>query len=188
MLETDAMITERKLLTADDVWEMGEDAHVELVRGELREGPINTVQHGCIAGGFAGHLGMHVRRSELGEILIGGTGVVVVQSPTTLLVPDLMFVKSERFTAGCIPDGFLEIPPDLVLEIRSDRLRFCDFIERMGWYLKFGVPLVWLADPARKAITAMTPDGSVRVYHSGDMLDGGDVLPGFSVPVDRLFP
>jgi hypothetical protein len=39
-----------------------------------------------------------------------------------------------------------------------------------------------------RMIAALTPDGNIRVFHSGDILDGGDVLPGFAVPVDDFFP
>jgi Uma2 family endonuclease len=182
------MVAERKLLTADDVWQMGEDAHVELVRGELREMPAGGLRHGGIGGEFAVELGMYGRETNSGRVFTSETGVIVSQSPTTLLVPDLIYIKSEHLPDPAALLRFAEIPPDVVLEILSPSQRFADLVEKAALYLKFGVPLVWLVDPDRKAITAMTPDGSVRVYHPGDTLDGGDVLPGFSVPVDRLFP
>jgi Uma2 family endonuclease len=182
------MIAERKLLTADDVWQMGEDAHVEVVRGEVREMPAAGGRHGGIGGEFAGELWLYGRETGSGRVFTSETGIVVSKSPTTLLVPDLLFVKFERLPDPAAMIRFFEIPPDVVLEILSPSQRFADLIEKAAMYLKFGVPLVWLVDPDRKAITALTGDGVVRVYHSGDTLDGGDVLPGFSVPVDRLFP
>jgi Uma2 family endonuclease len=182
------MIAERKLLTADDVWEMGEDAHVELLRGELREMPAGGGRHGGIGGEFAGELWLYGRETGLGRVFTSETGIIVSKSPTTLLVPDLFFIKFEHLPDAKLPVRFFEVPPDVVLEILSPSQRFADLLEKAAMYLKFGVPLVWLVDADRKAITALTGDGVVRVYHLGDILDGGDVLPGFSVPVDRLFP
>lgn len=187
-METNTMVAERKLLTADDVWGLGEDAHVELVRGELREVPAAGGLHGGIGGEFAVELGLYGRETKSGRVFIAETGIIVSKSPATLLVPDLFFVKFEHLPDAKLPTRFFEIPPDLVLEILSPSQRFADLVEKAALYLRFGVPLVWLVDPDRKAITAMTADGLVRVYHVGDILDGGEVLSGFSVPVDRLFP
>jgi hypothetical protein len=50
-----------------------------------------------------------------------------------------------------------------------------------------GVPLVLVADPDRETIAVHTPDGKERTLRIGDVLDGGDALPGFRVPVERFF-
>jgi len=171
------MIADPKLLTAEDVWQINDDAPVELIRGELRETPAGGLRHGGIGSDVAVELGMYGRETKSRRVFTSETGGIISQSPTTLLVPDPKALLR-----------FAEIAPDVVLEILSPSQRFADLIEKTGLYLKIGVPLFWLADPERRAITALTPDGSVRVYQSGKTLDGGDVLPGFSVPVDRLFP
>jgi Uma2 family endonuclease len=57
----------------------------------------------------------------------------------------------------------------------------------LRFYLLHGVRLVWVVDPIAQTITVYAPGaGDERVLQSGDTLDGGDVLPGFSVQVDEV--
>jgi Uma2 family endonuclease len=180
------MVAERKLVTADDVWQMGEDAHVEVIRGELREVAAAGGRHGEVGGQFGGHLWIYGEHGRKGRVYTSETGLVIEQTPTLLLVPDLVYFKVEHLPGGKAPIWFFEIPPDAVLEVLSPSQRFSELVEKAVAYLKFGVPLVWAANPDEKTITAFF-QSHVRVFRSGDVLDGGDVLPGFSVPVDDLF-
>jgi Uma2 family endonuclease len=181
------MVAERKLVTADDVWNMGEDAHVEVVRGELREVAAAGGRHGRVGGRFAGFLSTYGRETGSGDVYTSETGFIIERTPTILLVPDLVFIKHEHLPDGDAPVGYFTTPPDVVLEVRSPSQRLGELIEKIGLYLKFGVPLVWGADFETRTIMAFYQD-HVRVFHSGGVLDGGDVLPGFSAPVDALFP
>jgi Uma2 family endonuclease len=54
-------------------------------------------------------------------------------------------------------------------------------------YLQAGVCLVWLVDPDARTITVFRPDAAMNMLSAGDTLDGGDVLPGFAVPVVDFF-
>jgi Uma2 family endonuclease len=54
-------------------------------------------------------------------------------------------------------------------------------------YLTYGVRPVLVVHPRTQSVTAYRPDGSARVFRSGEAIDGGDVVPGFSLPVDELF-
>jgi Uma2 family endonuclease len=54
-------------------------------------------------------------------------------------------------------------------------------------YQEAGVLLIWLVDPEQMTITVIASGRSTKVLQSGDTLDGGDVLPGFSVPVAEIF-
>jgi Uma2 family endonuclease len=180
------MVAERKLVTADDVWQMGEDAHVEVVRGELREKAAAGGRHGEVGGQLGGFLAVYGHLGRTGRVYTSGTSLIVAKSPTTLLVPDLVYIKVEHLPGGAAPIGYLEFPPDAALEVLSPSQRFVELVEKVALYLQVGVPLVWAANPADKTIAAFFAD-HVRVYRSGELLDGGDVLPGFSVPIDALF-
>jgi Uma2 family endonuclease len=177
-----------ELLTADDVWLMGEDARVELIRGVLRERPAAGGRHGRVGGRFTGFLGRYGEEHDAGRVLSSGTGFVLANSPTTLLVPDVAFVGTRDLPTATDPDWFLETPPRVTIEIHSPSRRFGELVERMGLYLTFGVPLVWLASIFDESVVSFSSGGIIRIYRSGDVLDGGDVLPGFSVPVDEFFP
>jgi Uma2 family endonuclease len=67
----------------------------------------------------------------------------------------------------------------------SDRM--VDALSKVAMYLQAGVRLVWLIDPDSTTITVFRPDAAPRTMGSGDTLDGGDVLPGFGVPVAEIF-
>jgi Uma2 family endonuclease len=98
-------------------------------------------------------------------------------------VPDLMVVVRERLTED---DTFLG-PPDLAVEILSPGQSAGDFADKIVFYVMLGVRMTWVLDPERLSIAVYVP-GREPVYLTlEDTLDGGDVLPGFSVPVERIF-
>ena len=80
--------------------------------------------------------------------------LIIAKSPTTLLVPDLVYIKVEHLPGGVAPIGYLEFPPDAALEVLSPSQRFVELVEKVALYLQFGVPLVWAANPADKTIAA----------------------------------
>ena len=47
--------------------------------------------------------------------------------------------------------------------------------------------MVWLIYPEQRMVEVYTPDGDVEILFEGDMIDGGEVLPGFSMPVTEVF-
>jgi Uma2 family endonuclease len=98
-------------------------------------------------------------------------------------VPDLVVVSDRRLP---IP-RHLHAPPDLAVEILSPDQDERQFRERIRFYLLHGVRLVWVIDPATSTITVEAPGEDARILRPGDTLDGGDVLPGFVVPVSDIF-
>jgi Uma2 family endonuclease len=78
--------------------------------------------------------------------------------------------------------------PDLAVEILSPDDRMTRVQRKVRFYLANGVRLLWLIDPDNRIVTVMsTPDQSL-VLTEDDELDGGDVLPGFRVPVRDILP
>ena len=62
-----------------------------------------------------------------------------------------------------------------------------DLEGKADFYLNCGVEMVWLVEPRRRAITVRWPDGAPATYIEGDIVPGGDVLPGFELPVREIF-
>lgn len=86
-------------------------------------------------------------------------------------------------------DPFLTTPPDLVVEVLSPSNTAAEMAIKLGEYAKARVKLVWYVDPDRKEVDVY-PKARARAKVTlgvGDTLDGGAVLPGFSVPVAKLF-
>jgi Uma2 family endonuclease len=176
-----------KLFTADDLAAMGDDSHYELIRGELREKVATKLRHGKVAGRFHTHLGVYSLTVLPGEVIHGETGYHLEDNPDSVVMPDVSFIRRDRMPADDALDSFARVAPDVAVEVRSPSNTQREIEVKIVIYLAAGVRLVLVADPETKEIEAHLPDGSVRVYGVGEDLDGGDVLPGFRVPVAAFF-
>jgi Uma2 family endonuclease len=104
-----------------------------------------------------------------------------------VLCPDTSFVRAERLPEGDYPEGFLEHPPDIAVEVVSPSDRMADVNAKVDEYIRSGTALVWVVEPRRRTVTVYRPDLSVQLLVEDDVLDGGDVLPGFNLPVSSIF-
>lgn len=96
-------------------------------------------------------------------------------------------MRAERLRAG-IPDGYLPFAPDLAVEVMSPGDRRSDVMREVNDYLDAGTALVLLFSPRSRSVRVFTPrDRSGRALRVGDTLDGGDVAPGFQIPIAELF-
>ena len=77
--------------------------------------------------------------------------------------------------------------PDLVVEILSKGNTPKEMKRKLGEYFKAGVRLVWYVDPSKRTVTVYTAVDRSTVLHEDDTLDGGDVLPGFSLSIRDWF-
>jgi len=73
------------------------------------------------------------------------------------------------------------------VEILSPDQHLPHFLDKIQFYLLYGVRLLWIVDPATRTITIQVPNQEGRVLTTSDTLDGGDVLPGLSVAVGEIF-
>ncbi len=83
--------------------------------------------------------------------------------------------------------GFLDVAPDLVVEVLSPHDSAAGLTQKLREYFAIGVRLVWVADPGARAVLAYRSLTDVREIRETDRLTGDDVLPGFEVPVASLF-
>ena len=85
--------------------------------------------------------------------------------------------------------AFLEVPPDLAVEVISPSNTRREMEIKLAEYAKAGVKLVWYVDPERKEVDVYPKGNPKRKKTLGvtDELDGGVVLPGFTVKVARIF-
>ena len=178
---------EPKLYTADDLAALPSDARFELVEGALRPMPPPAGDlHGSATFDLASEVAFFLRDKELGRGYAAETGFVVARDPDTVLAPDFGFVARERL-APPQRDGFVPVVPDLVLETRSPGDRPCAVAEKVGRWLAVEVRLVWELDPKARVLTVHRPGTETRALGPDDTLTGDDVLPGFTLPLGRLF-
>lgn len=177
-----------KLMTAEELAELPDDGHLyELVRGELIEVSPSGFHSAEIGLAFGAFLFNFVRQHRLGAVTSGEGGYILARRPDTVRAPDAAFIRADRVPHGADRDFFVRHPPDLAVEVmsRTDRLR--DLQAKCLEYLDAGVRLVWLVEPKRQRVTVYLPDRSTRTLGITDTLDGGDVLPGFSLPLAEVF-
>ena len=80
------------------------------------------------------------------------------------------------------------LAPDLAVEVLSESNTPAEMARKRQEYFTAGVRLVWFVDPdARTEEVYTAPDQSTVVNEEGT-LDGGAVLPGFTLPLRDLFP
>jgi Uma2 family endonuclease len=83
--------------------------------------------------------------------------------------------------------GIMRLAPDLAVEVVSPTDRYVAVLAKMDLYREAGVPLVWLAEPQQRTVTVYSSGSEPRILTEADTLDGGDVLPGFRLPVAQIF-
>jgi Uma2 family endonuclease len=103
-----------------------------------------------------------------------------------VLAPDIGFVRADRLPPRGERGPGVPLVPDLAVEVLSPSNTATEIGRKVRIYLDAGVRLVWVADPIDVSVTARTPDRSARVLPADDVLDGGEVLPGFAVRVGDL--
>lgn len=185
--ERTEMVTAAKLITIEDYEALGEDAPFELIRGVLHEVAATKFVHMAVTGAFTGFLFIYSRQTLSGKVLTGEGGFLLERNPDTLIIPDVSFIRADRLPPASEKNEWTRVSPDVAIEVKSPSNTRKEIARKVAIYLDNGVPLVLVADTDYETITAHYADGRILVYHIGDILDGGDVLPGFSVPVAEIF-
>jgi Uma2 family endonuclease len=136
---------------------------------------------------IVGHLlESYLEEHDLG-VAAGADGMLRI-SPDQVRIPDVSFVCWERFPDRKLPEEPAPgIAPDLAIEILSKANTPAEMERKLRDYFAAGVRLVWYIDPPTRSARAYTAvDQSTEISESGT-LTGGDVLPGFELPLAELF-
>ncbi len=177
-----------RLITAEDLEEMGSDSkRFELDEGMLREKDVMGLQHGEIQIEISSTLHVHVRHNQLGRVYPSDTHFVLYRNPDRVVMPDISFVRADRVPPDGERGGFAQFAPDFVVEVVSPSDRRIEVLEKIRLYERAGVPLIWLVQPPSRSVTVYALGQEPRTLHEGDILDGGDVIPGFTLAMADIF-
>jgi len=157
----------------------------ELVDGILVEKTVGAYESKITM--LIGHLLLtFVRPRKLGVVL-GPDGMVRL-APGLVRIPDVSFISASRLPGGTLPtEPIPHVAPDLAVEVISRWNTPEEMEAKLHDYFQAGVKLVWYVYPAQREVHVFKPDGSKPVIGSDGTLEGGEVLPGFAVPVAELF-
>jgi Uma2 family endonuclease len=124
----------------------------------------------------------------------GDAGLIPgVRSPVKLpgnlvRIPEVSFTNWDRIPGRVVPDEPVpDLAPDLAVEVLSEGNTRAEMERKLKEYFLSDVQLVWFIDPRKRTVQVYTSPGDAEELGEGDALDGGDVLPGFAVPVASLF-
>ena len=178
--------TETRLITGEELAAMGDIGPCELVEGRIVPMSPTGDEQGGIETKIGTELYNFVSSHHLGKVRVGEVGIYTRRNPDTVRGADVLFISHERY-AGQKSSGYLEIAPDLVVEILSPSDRWTEVTQKLREYFAIGVRLVWVVDPQARSVYAYRALTDVREFTENDDLPGDDVLPGFSVKVAQLF-
>lgn len=165
---------------------MGDIGPCELVDGRIvRMNPVG-VQHGDIQIALGAALRAFVRKQRLGRVIGGEVGIYTRRRPDRVRGADIAFVSQERL-AGSTTKGYLQIAPELVVEIVSPTDRWQDMRQKIEEYFAIGVQWVWIVEPDHRDVLVYSSSTAMRKFGESDTLTGEGVLEGFSLPVAELF-
>ena len=182
------MRTLKELFTAEELEHLPSNGkRLELVKGKVYEMAPAGGRHGYTAMNTGIVLGAYVKLNGLGRTFATETGFILQRSPDTVRAPDVAFIAQSRLPVDDIPDSFLEIIPDLVVEVISPGDSRREVEEKMADWLRSGVRLAWAIYPATRSATVYRPNGAAYQLSELDSLNGEDVVPGFSCRVGDLF-
>jgi Uma2 family endonuclease len=182
------MSTPKVLLTADDLLRISSAGkRYELVKGELIEMAPTGGRHGRVAIRIGSRLNTYIEQEDLGEVFAAETGFLLERTPDRVRAPDVAFVSKNRLPPGDLPVGFVDIVPDLVVEVISPGDTASYVQAKVEDWLSAGVRLVWVFYPDTRSVASYGSLDEVRILTESDRLQGDPVLPGFSCLVTDLF-
>ena len=172
------MRTLKRLFTAEELFHLPTvGRRLELVKGKVYEMAPAGGRHGYAAMNTGIIPGGHVRANGLGRVFAAETGFILRRDPDTVRAPDVAFISQSRLAVDEIPDSFIDLVPDLVVEVVSPGDTRREVREKVEDWLHSGVRLVWVL---------YSMEG-VRQLGENDFLDGEDVESGFTCRLEELF-
>jgi Uma2 family endonuclease len=166
--------------------EASENRLCELVDGVLVEKPLGY-EESLIANAIGTALSNFIDPRRLGWISAPDGMMRVI--PGQVRMPDVAYVSRERAPGGRRPKGpIADLSPDLAVEVLSESNTVAEIDRKRREYFEGGTQLVWIVDPAARMVAVYTqatvPDNTLSADQT---LDGGDVLPGFTLELATLF-
>lgn len=174
-----------KLVTGEELWEMGDIGLCELIDGRIVPMSPAGNEHGFVEFNLGAELRNFVRPRQLGWVSGGEVGIYIRRNPDRVRGADITFVSKEKLPAPTA--GFLEVAPDLVVEIISPHDRWQEIRDKIVDYFSIGVEQVWIIEPASRTVLIHRSPTDMEELSEVEVLKGEGVLAGFEIKVADLF-
>lgn len=160
------------------------DRLLELINGRIVE-KVTTEEHGVIAGWLIIEIGLFLRQNPQ---IKGYLGAEIShrrpQDKSNERRPDVSFRRTDGPVSRATT---LQQMPDFAVEVKSPTNDYKELREKAEFYVANGSQLVWLVYPVKRIVEVYFADGSSELFTDSDTLDGGDILPGFTMDIQAIF-
>jgi Uma2 family endonuclease len=174
--------------TGDDVVAAAEAPvrrQCELIDGVLVEKAMG-VRESFLAAAILDLLRDFIIPRNLG--LVAGADGTIHLSAGRNRIPDVAFFSWDRLPGRRMPEEPIpDVSPDLAVEVVSVSNTLAELERKRSDYFRSGVQIVWQVDPRARTVAVYTGPDNPTTLRSADVLDGGTVLPGFTLPLPDLF-
>jgi len=178
--------SEERLMTGEELFRRPDLNPCELVNGRVVPlSPAGAI-HGKVELRLGSKLLTYADESGRGLAMSGEVGIWIRRDPDTVRGADLLFISRERY-ARRGTSGFLDVAPELVIEILSPTDRWSEVVEKIADYFAAGVNRVWVVDPTRRRVSSYGSSTEIRYFEIGGILTDEELLPGFGVQTSDLF-
>jgi Uma2 family endonuclease len=182
------MSTQVQLMTADELLALPRgEFRYELVNGELKKMSPAGHNHGRVTIRLTLPIARHVVKHNLGEVYAAETGFKLGSNPDTVRAPDIAFIRQQRVDEVGKAKGYWPGAPDLAVEVLSPDDRVLEVEEKVSEWLAAGTGQVWVVSPTLQTVTVYSSATEILVLTENDVLEGGDVLPGFRIEITEIF-
>jgi Uma2 family endonuclease len=160
------------------------------IRAELREKPWTprALRHAQTMSALATELGNWCdQQPERGAVLVCLPFVCLPLEALTVVGVDAVYLAPSLLASQRPTMPFVEGVPTLAVEILAPDDTVGEIDEKVDAYLAAGVPLVWIIEPRRQTVTVVTPGDEPVLFNIRQDVAAEPHLPGFRIPVARLF-
>lgn len=180
--------TAEKLLTIEEYAKLPDlDYPNELVRGRIVRMNPPSSRHGQVCNSAAFLLTAFAREHDLGHVLSNDSGVITEREPDTLRGADVAFYRYDRVPKGPLGEGYLEVAPDVVIEVLSTFDRWPDVLAKIAEYLDAGVGVVCILNPRKLSAQVYRSNGDIEILDGDRTLRLPELSDAFAEPVSRFF-
>jgi Uma2 family endonuclease len=181
------MVVQKKTYTYDEYAAISElpenrDKILELIDGEIVE-KVPSFTPSRIGMRLGRFVDTHVDENNLGYVTGADGGYILSEDDT--FNPDVAYISKIRLPE--LPAREVHGPPDLAIEVKSPTDSKRAMRRKAETYRRYGTKMVWLVFPDEQIVEVYVADEDVKTLGMDDTLDGGDVLPGFVLPVSKIF-
>ena len=148
---------------------------------------VPAPRHGQICSKIDRLVGNHADQHQLGHVVANDSGVIIERGPDTVRGPDVAFYSYSRVPPGPLPEGYLDVVPELTFEVRSPTDRWSRILGKVSEFLDAGVTVVCVLDQVSETVQVYRIDELPRTLHNSDELHLPDILGDFRVAVQRFF-